>query len=73
MDIRLKHPIIVNGVKTSDLVLGRFKTKHLKLLPEKFLRSITSRNKKKAVITLEIFPKLIPLIASLLEIKEEEV
>ena len=68
--IELKFPIKIDGKEVSALTMSRFKTKHLKLLPDKFLKSIGSGNKKK--LSLDVFIPMIPLIASLLDIKEEE-
>ncbi len=68
--IDLKYPITIDGKEVSALFMGRFKTKHLKLLSEKFLKSITTN--KKNVLSLDVLPDMIPLIASLLNIKEEE-
>jgi len=70
-EIKLEYPIMVKGVKTDILTMSRLKTKHLKLFPEKFLKSITNQ-KSKQQLSLDVFPQLIPLIASLLGIKEEE-
>ena len=71
-EIKLKYPIMIGKVKTDILTMSRLKTKHLKLFPEDFLKAIGSAESEKQEITLAIIPQLIPLIASLLGMTEEE-
>lgn len=68
--IKLEHPIIVktdNGsdISCNEISLGRFKVKHLKLLPKDF-----ASKSKKGDVEVSV---LIPLIAGLTNLKEEEV
>ncbi len=72
-EIKLKYPITVNGTAgVSILTMSRLKTKHLKLFPEDFLKAIGGAESERQEITLAIIPKLIPLIASLLGMTEED-
>lgn len=72
-EIKLKYPITVNGTAgVSILTMSRLKTKHLKLFPEDFLKAIGGAESDRKEISLDIFPQLIPLIASLLGMTEKE-
>ncbi len=72
-EIKLKYPITVGEVKgVGVLTMSRLKTKHLKLFPEDFLKAIGGTASKQKPLSLDIFPKMIPLIASLLGITEKE-
>ena len=74
--IELKYPIKIKDVETNIVHMRRLKTKDLKLIPNKFLKMIggAGKNTQRSLekITLEILPDLIPLMASMLGITENE-
>lgn len=74
--IELQYAIKIKGVETNIVYMRRLKTKDLKLIPQKFLKMIggSGKNTQRGLekVTLEILPDLIPLMASMLNITEEE-